>query len=131
MRYLPSRNSRPVRLDDVLAESLASDGVGGMTSRYTELYEEHYGGWAYDFSEGTLLRIAGRFAEAGSLEAAMAAIDRNLEVYPESFQSHGTRGQILAGAGDAEGAFAACLEVDATVDFCQQQIDELNAPEQQ
>jgi Tfp pilus assembly protein PilF len=62
------------------------------------------------------------------MAAAMAAIDKNLEVYPASFSAHVSRGQILSRAGDVEGAlaaFRACLAANPEISFCQSQIDRL------
>ena len=125
-------NTRPVTLGAVLIEAFERDGVEGMLDRYDSLRERHYGGWTYDFGEGSLLGLAERFANTGNMEAAMAAIDKNLEVHPASFSAHVTRGQILVGAGDSEGAkaaFQACLDADPSIGWCQQQIDEINRRE--
>jgi len=126
-------NNRPVSLGEVLATELENDGVDAMLARYDSLRAENYGGWAYDFSEGALLRLAGRLARTGNIEAAMAAIDKNLEFHPESATTRVTQGQLLAQAGEferAKDAFQACLEADPELAFCQQMIDRIDQREQ-
>jgi len=126
-------NSRPVSLGDMLTEALEDAGVEAMLARYDSLREEHYGGWAYDFSESALLRLAGSLARAGSVDAAMAAIDKNLEFHPESATTRITQGQILGQAGDfagARAAFQSCLDADPQMDFCQQMIARIDQREQ-
>ena len=126
-------NSRPVSLGEVLTETLENDGLDAMLARYDALRADNYGGWAYDFSESSLLRLAGRLARTGNVEAAMAAIDKNLAFHPGSATTRITQGQILAQAGDFEGAtaaFRACLEADPEMAFCQQMIDRISQREQ-
>ncbi len=126
-------NSRPVSLGDVLAESLENDGIEAMLAHYDSLRGDNYGGWSYDFSETALLQLAGRFARTGNIEAAMAAIDKNLEFHPDSATTRVTQGQLLAQAEDFEGAvaaFQACLEANPEIAFCQQMIDRINQREQ-
>ncbi len=126
-------NSRPVSLGDVLTEELASDGIDAMLARYDSLREQNYGGWSYDFSEGSLLRLAGRLAATGNIEAAMAAIDKNLEFHPNSATTRITQGQLLGQAGDMEGARAAfqeCLAADPEMSFCQQMTDRIDQQQQ-
>ncbi len=122
-------NTRPVRLQDVLAERHESEGTDSMMELYEELYERHYGSAVYDFSEGSLIRTAGRLARAGDVEAGQALIDRNLELYPTSINTYFSWGQTLEAAGENERARASwekCLELNPAATWCQNAINGLD-----
>ena len=96
---------QPEQLEDLLAREAASGGVEAALTRYAELREKHYGSHTYDFGEGTLVRTA----EAVGREdpgAAIALLQRNLELFPDSAWTLGTLAQAQQQAGDGDGAIA-------------------------
>jgi hypothetical protein len=126
-------NSRPMTLQATLTETYRSDGLAAMFENYDQLRDRHYGGWVYDFSEGALLRLAQEFA-AEDQDAAMAVVDKNLEVYPESASSYVTRATLQARAGDTDAALATldqCLSDLADAGFCGEARERLLAQTQQ
>lgn len=123
--------SRPRTLGQVLTAAYDEGGIDESLNKYSELREQYYGGWTYDFGEGALLGLARQLARVGDTAAAMALIDRNLELFPESFSSHGTRATILERGGDIEGAkaaYQACFDANPEAGArCKERLDALNA----
>ena len=57
--------SRPRMLEDVLAETLESDGLEAAVERYHELRSEYYRSGSYDFGEFVLTSWAQVLARSG------------------------------------------------------------------
>ena len=93
---------RPTTLQQEVTWALEEGGVEAMTARYSELRERYFGEGAYNFGSRTLQDIAQALGQQNP-EAAMAAIELNLEHYPESAASWGLKGQLhqLNGENDA------------------------------
>lgn len=91
--------SRPQTLEQVLTGVLDADGIDAATEKYRELRKQNYGGFAFDFGEFTLLRLASELSEK-NLEAAIAMLRLNLEFYPESAFTHYSLGEGYAQKGD-------------------------------
>lgn len=97
----------PETLEDTLWEMYERAGTEGAIARYRQLRDEHYGGWAYDFGELTLLRFGERVAETGDAAGAQAVVELNLEFFPESAFSWFTLGELERAAGNNDAAKAA------------------------
>jgi len=98
--------SRPMMLEDLLADTYESGGIDEVKSTYGELHEAFYGGFAYDFREGTLTRLAEELAAQEETEGALQVLDLESELHPEFANAFRTRGEILANAGRTEEAVA-------------------------
>ena len=98
--------NRPTTLEQELTWALADGGIEAMQARYAELRERYFGMGAYNFGTRTLEGIA-RSLQSDKPDAAMAAIEMNLEQYPESAQSWLTKGVLHEAAGENEAAIAA------------------------
>ncbi len=118
----------PRMLEDLLAQEHAEAGVEATITRYRELREQYYGGFSYDFGERTLLRLA-EMMMAGAPDDVPAILDLNLEMHPQSWQTHLYFGQLHARGGDNEAALASfekAYELNPAP-FIQQQIDRLKS----
>lgn len=94
----------PRMLEDVLAEEVAQQGIDAAVARYRELRAEYYGGFSYDFSERVLIGLAQELAAQGNTDAALVMLDLNLEMYPESWQTHVGFSQVYQQQGDTNAA---------------------------
>jgi len=118
----------PRMLEDILTDEHAEAGVEAAITRYRELREEYYGGFSYDFGERTLLRLA-EMMMADAVDDVPAILTLNLEMYPESWQTHLYFGQVHTKGGDQDAALASfekAYELNP-VPWIQQQIDQLKS----
>ena len=96
----------PRMLGDVLAEVNAEEGTEAAIAKYRELREQYYGGFSYDFGERSLIRLAEQLVEQEKPDDAVAFLHLNLEMYPESWQTHVVFGQFYMQQEDNEQAIA-------------------------
>ena len=101
-----SGRSRPTTLVQEMTWAVQGGGAEAMSARYAELREEYYGLGAFNFGEGTLATVAQSLGRENP-EAGMAALELNLEFYPESAQTWMLKGQLHVLAGDREDAITA------------------------
>lgn len=102
--------SRPVPLEQLIAETAQGSGVDSATRAYRALRERYYGRAAYDFGEPTLDIAAFRLGRAGKFDDAFAILKLNEEQYPNSSNAATFRGNITLMKGDTAGAIAAFRE---------------------
>ncbi len=84
--------ARPLTLQQVLAETLAEDGLEATVARYRALRSEWFGRSTYDFGEATLRRLAEQVSrgEDGlppSKDTAIAFLKLNLEHHPDAVRT--------------------------------------------
>jgi len=73
----------PMPLEDVLKNTFDRSGLDSTVKEYRALREKYYGGNAYNFKEGTLLRLADKiFEDSTQRQAAFAIVRLNIELYP-------------------------------------------------
>ena len=84
----------------------AEEGNEAAIAKYRELREQYYGGFSYDFGERSLMRLAERLLEQDKPDDAVAFLHLNLEMYPESCQTHVAFGQFYMQQEDNEQAIA-------------------------
>ncbi len=97
---------RPTTLQQEVTWALEEGGVEAMTARYAELRERYFGQGAYNFGSRTLQDVAQALGRQNP-EAAMAAIELNLEHYPESAGSWGLKGRLHESNGENAAAIEA------------------------
>jgi tetratricopeptide (TPR) repeat protein len=122
--------TKPVMLEDALAETLRNDGLEETIANYRQLREQYYGGYTFDFSEGVLMRFAENLAVASDLESALGIIDLNLEFYPNSSRSYVLRAQVLVEKGDTTSArkdYIEALSIEPDSAWIKQQLEMLDA----
>ena len=86
-------NKKPEFIEDVLTAETIDNGIEDGLARYHILRERYFGGFTYDFSERSLLRVAGQLEGEEMVDEAIAFMELNLEMYPESWQTYGTLAQ--------------------------------------
>jgi hypothetical protein len=102
--------SRPVPLEQLIAEAAQGSGADSATRAYRALRERYYGRAAYDFGEPTLNIAAFRTARAGKYDAAFAILKLNEEQFPGSSNLSTFRGNINLMKGDTAAAIASFRE---------------------
>jgi tetratricopeptide (TPR) repeat protein len=76
-------NSMPIALEDQLKKTFDGFGIDSTIKQYRSLHEQFYGGFTYNFKEGTLLRLADKISEDSTKkQAAIEIIKLNIELYP-------------------------------------------------
>lgn len=76
-------NALPILLEDQLKRTFDKAGIDSTIRQYRALREQLYGGFTYNFKEGTLLRLADKIAEDSTkMSAAIEIIKLNIEMYP-------------------------------------------------
>ena len=84
---------------------------------------------SYDFGERSMLRLAERLVEQDKPDDAVAFLHLNLEMYPESWQTHVVFGQFYMQQEDNENAIASlekAYELNP-VPWIQQQLERLKS----
>ena len=92
--------ARPRSLEDVLATAVVAGGTEAALAQYRELRERYYGSATFDFSAGTLIRLANQLASAGMNPAAIAFLELNTELYPNEGMSYFFLGDLHARIGN-------------------------------
>jgi tetratricopeptide (TPR) repeat protein len=73
----------PIPLEDLLKSTFDKSGLDSTVRQYRALREKYYGGNAYNFKEGTLLRLADKiFEDSTQRAAAFEIVKLNIELYP-------------------------------------------------
>lgn len=76
-------NSMPILLEDQLKKTFDGFGIDSTIKQYRTLREQFYGGFTYNFKEGTLLRLADKILEdTTKMSPAMEIVKLNIEMYP-------------------------------------------------
>jgi photosynthetic reaction center cytochrome c subunit len=102
--------SRPVPLEQLIAETAQGAGADSAARAYRALRERYFGRAAYDFGEPTLNVAAFRLGRAGKFDEAFAILKLNEEQFPSSSNAAVFRGNITLMKGDTAGAIAAFRE---------------------
>jgi tetratricopeptide (TPR) repeat protein len=76
-------NTQPILLEERLKQTFDATGIDSTIRQYRALREQYYGGFTYNFKEGTLLRLADKIMEDTTKSAAAIQIVKlNIEMYP-------------------------------------------------
>jgi tetratricopeptide (TPR) repeat protein len=92
------KNTRPVMLEDILTDALHDGGITAAENRYRELRDEFYGGFAFDFSAGTLSRLGEQLAREQEFDSAIRLAELDIEMNGESAALYWSLGNIQEGA---------------------------------
>lgn len=96
--------NRPWMIEDILQQTLEenSGDVEAVGSKYRELRESYYGGFAYDFGEFPLSGFAFGLDRQGQVEGAITLLKLNAEFHPESTNIPAGLGSVYENAGKLE-----------------------------
>jgi hypothetical protein len=124
--------TRPPRaLDEVLLEIASAQGVEAAIKKYHELREKHFGGFTYDFRDGTLNRLSQQFQAAGKNDEAIAVLKLNVQVNPNSALTYFFLGEIYLGKGEKTLAmenYKKTLSLEPANPFAKKRLEELAKP---
>ncbi len=98
---------RPTTLVQELTWAAEDGDWAAAEARYHELRELYYGLGTLDFGPRTLEDFATGLSRADDLPGALAALDLNLELFPESATSWALKGQVHMRSDQTEEAIAA------------------------
>ena len=121
--------AKPVMIEDMLAKTVAEDGVDEAIVEYRQLRQKYYGGYTYDFSERSLMRFAEDLAAQEELLASIRFLDLNIEYYPQSSRSYLQRGEVYAELGEISAArknFTKALEIEPQSNWIRERLESLD-----
>ncbi len=122
---------KPQELREILAAELDEGGVEGVGKRYHELHEKYYGKGVYNFGEYTLTSLAERVARGRRDPAtALALLDLNAELHPESAYTFVMKSRIQARIGARDDALRSAeraLEIKPDDAWARNQLERLKA----
>ncbi len=93
----------PKHLYLVLLESYEEQGLEAALDKYGELRKRYYGGFTFDFGEGSLNYFGYRVMEQ-SVGDALAVFKLNAKFYPQSANVHDSLGEAYLASGDSSNA---------------------------
>jgi hypothetical protein len=109
--------SRPVPLSTVIAEAAIAVNADSAVRAYRALRERYFGKDSYDFSEPSLNVAAFRTGRANKVADALALLQFNESMFPNSSAMNVFRGNILLMKQDtaaAAAAFRRAVQLDST-----------------
>jgi len=107
---------RPVMIEDLIAETMAAEGVDAAEAKYRELRERFFGGFVYDFRPRPIARFAEGQAADGAVDEAVQLIQMSLEFWPEDAQTYWSLGQVLLRGDRTEEAISALEQAQDRMD---------------
>lgn len=116
---------RPEHIEDIVEQTIASDGVDTALERYRQLRERYYGGRAYDFTDQPLISVARMLSGNEKPADAMKVLELNLEFSPQSAMTYAAMGQLHEAAGEKDKAIEAytkALEIQPRNRMAQQRL---------
>lgn len=95
----------PILLEDKLKRTFDRFGIDSTIKQYRVLRDQFYGGFTYNFKEGTLVRLAELISEDTSKASdAILVLKLNIELYPASAFSYARLAGIFENQGNTAGA---------------------------
>jgi len=101
----------PMRIEQIVADTVARDGVEAAKTRYLELKEKYYGRAAYDFGAPPLTSVADDLAQAEKLDDALAVAEFAVEQNPAEVWPKLVVANLHAQRGEKEQAIAGLKKV--------------------
>ncbi len=88
-------NSLPILLEDELKQTFERYGIDSTINQYHSLREQYYGGFTFNFKEGTLIRLAERI-----LEDTLKSLFCNSNPETQRAVVSGVRGDLCPACGN-------------------------------
>ena len=122
-------NTVPILLEDKLKRTYDRYGLDSTLHQYRALREQYYGGFNYNFKEGSLLRLAERISEDTSkTKDAIAVLNLNIELYPAFAFSYARLAGMYESQKNIQGAienYEKALNLDPRNGMAKRRLDEL------
>ena len=125
------RLADPRPIEAVLTESLEKDGPEAAVALYRKLKSETYGSGRYDFSDIPLNGLGETLLEADKLKEAVAILELDAEMNPESAWGRYLLGVAHNATGEKEKAradFQKALELNPKNAMAKKRLEELDKP---
>lgn len=119
----------PQTLDMVLANDITKFGTDSAVKRYAELREDVVSG-RYDFSEGSVDKLARELAEQGKTADAITMLQMNQRYYPNSADIDDQLGDVYMQRGERDQAivrYRTAVLKDPKDQYAQRKLKELGA----
>ncbi len=97
-------NKKPLMLEDVLLTTIKEKGLPQAISTYHQLRDEYYGGFTYNFSPETLVKLVEMLNDENRFDDALGVANLNIEVYPNSGMAYYGLGEAYQAKGENEKA---------------------------
>ena len=95
----------PVLLEDELKQTFDRFGIDSTINQYHALREQFYGGFTFNFKEGTLIRLADKILEdTTKASSAIRVLELNAQLYPEFAMTYAQLAEIYESEGDVHQA---------------------------
>ncbi len=124
------RQTQPRFIEDLVEQHIQGKGVEAGLALYREIRAEHYGGFAYDFSDVPLTVLAERLAASGDFQQALAVLRLNGEYHAESSRNQVLMAQVHVRLGEHSQArliLEAVLQRQPDNRFVQAQLERVKA----
>ena len=96
--------TRPELLEDMLADYVTEQGIEEAVVEYHRLREQYLGGFAYNFQEPTLVRLAQQLLDAENPDAALRFLAVNADLFPTSSQTYAVMAEAYLAKEDTPAA---------------------------
>ena len=122
-------NATPVLLEDKLKKTFDRYGIDSTLHQYHALRDQYYGGFTYNFKEGSLLRLAEAIsADSTKKGAAIAILNLNIEIYPAFAFSYVRLAGIYEDQGNVQAAidnYSQALKLDPKNGMAKMRLERL------
>ncbi len=93
---------KPQHLYQVLLEVYDESGLTKAINKYEALKKQYYGGFTFDFREGSLNYFGYQLMRKNELSDALEVFKINAELFPESFNVYDSLGEVYMYLGHKE-----------------------------
>jgi hypothetical protein len=118
----------PQQLSDILDRTTREQGTPAAIARFRDLRRRHFGGQAYDFTEGSLLAYAQQTLQANRPDDAIAWLGVTLEYFPLSSRAYVALAQAYQQKNDRDASvrnLEKAIELDPQNAQIRRQLEQL------
>ena len=122
-------NALPILLEDELKLTFDRFGIDSTINQYHALRARYYGGFTYNFKEGTLVRLADKMLEdTTNAPSAIQVLRLNAQLYPEFPMTYARLAEIYEDKGDLQQAaenYQQALKLDPNDERLRRRLERL------